>query len=44
MNETEDKKIIAETDIVREKGYVYVCAGNPIKILRVKAGRKKKLV
>jgi hypothetical protein len=44
MKKMTNKEVILETDIQREKGYIYCCGtsknGN-INIIRVKSGRKK---
>ena len=39
------KKRLLKTDIEREEGFLYYCAGNPISIFKVemaRGGRKKK--
>lgn len=39
-----EHEVVATTEIMREKGFLYICQGNPINIIRIKAGRKKKEV
>jgi len=38
-----EHEVVATTDIMREKGFLYICKGNPISIIKIKAGRKKKV-
>ena len=37
-----EQQVIATTDIKRDKGFIYVCKGDPIQIVKIKAGRPKK--
>jgi hypothetical protein len=39
-----EHEVVATTEIVREKGFLYVCKGSPISIIKIPAGRKKKEV
>jgi hypothetical protein len=39
-----EHEVVATTEIVREKGFLYVCKGSPISIIKIPAGRKKKVV
>ena len=37
-----EQEIVATTEIMRENVFLYVCKGNPISIIKIKAGRKAK--
>mgnify|MGYP006308038959 CR=1 FL=1 len=39
-----EHEVVATTEIMREKGFLYICKGNPLSIIKVRAGRKKKVV
>jgi len=39
-----EHEVVATTEIMREKGFLYICKGNPISIIKIKAGRKPKVV